>query len=235
MYGVAFGHELASLCVLYGNVFMSTNPFTPSLEQLPEALPIFPLPGVLLLPRQVLPLNIFEPRYLNMTTDALGAGRIIGMIQPESQDAEPPPVYRVGCAGRITAFNETNDGRFLISLTGVCRFAIADELETVRGYRRVCADWSAFRSDLAEVPELEVDFARFEQAAQAYFKARGLEVKWDVIKQLPAAALVDFLAMNLPIGGQEKQAMLETSQGLARYEVLLAVLENGRDREWRNR
>ena len=201
------------------------NPFTPSFEQLPEVLPIFPLPGVLLLPRQVLPLNIFEPRYLSMFGDALGAGRNIGMIQPDGRDRDPPPTHRVGGAGRITAFNETNDGRFLVSLTGVCRFAVTEELETVRGYRRVRADWNAFRADLGEAPDFAIDFARFETSARGYFKARGLEVNWEAVKKMSPAALADFLAMNLPIGNQEKQAILESDEGPARFDILLAVLE----------
>ena len=205
---------------------MSESAFTPSFEDLPEVLPVFPLAGALVLPRQSLPLNIFEPRYLNMVVDALGMGRNIGMIQPEpgAGEAEPPPLCRVGCAGRITAFNETRDGRFVISLTGVCRFEVAQELETRRGYRRISPHWKRFASDLDPAPELELDLERFEKTALDYFAARGLEVKWDAIRKLPGAALVDFLAINLPLAAEDKQALLECDAGAARAELLSGLL-----------
>src|SRR4051812_10231487 len=115
-------------------------------ENLPAVVPIFPLAGVLLLPRGVLPLNIFEPRYLAMTRDAMSGERLIGMIQPSDAEApEPPPVFRTGCAGKITSFSETPDGRFLITLIGLCRFSIKDELPLLSGYRRVAADWAPWR------------------------------------------------------------------------------------------
>src|SRR5690348_16202720 len=124
----------------------------PRIDELPAVLPIFPLVGVLLLPRGKLPLNIFEPRYLNMTRDALGGDRLIGMIQPtgEERQGHPPALYPTGCAGRITAFSETDDGRFLITLTGIARFDVAREIETVRGYRRVLPRWDRFAADLSE-------------------------------------------------------------------------------------
>ena len=121
----------------------------PTFAQLPEAIPIFPLAGVLLLPGGRLPLNIFEPRYLAMTRDALASDWMIGMVQPLSAEdaSERPEVYRIGCAGRITRLSETDDGRYLISLTGLCRFSIADELALHKGYRRAAADWSRFTED----------------------------------------------------------------------------------------
>src|SRR6201999_1864922 len=113
---------------------------------LPEILPIFPLSGVLLLPRGRLPLNIFEPRYLAMIESALGNGRIIGMVQPNGGDSQEPqaPVYNIGCAGRITSFTETEDGRFLINLTGICRFKIMEELSNEKGFRRVKPGWEGY-------------------------------------------------------------------------------------------
>ena len=205
---------------------MGERAFTPSFDDLPPVLPIFPLPGALVLPRQNLPLNIFEPRYLDMVADALGARRNIGMIQPrpDAEGQEPPPVYRVGCAGRITTFNETNDGRFVINLLGVCRFTVAEELPEFRGYRRVRPRWSRFATDLDPAPEIELDIERFEKSALDYFAARRLEVKWDVIRRLPGATLVDFLSVNLPLPVEDKQALLECEAGAARGELLHGLL-----------
>ena len=205
---------------------MSENAFTPSFEELPAVLPVFPLPGALVLPRQNLPLNIFEPRYVNMVSDALGEGRNFGMIQPlpGSEEQETPPLCRIGCAGRVTAFNETRDGRFVISLTGVCRFEVVEELESRRGYRRVTPGWTRFASDLAPAPEIELDLEHFEKIALGYFRARQLEVKWEAIRKLPPAVLVDFLSINLPLAGEDKQALLECEAGMARAELLRGLL-----------
>src|SRR4051812_16478801 len=138
---------------------------------LPEVLPIFPLVGVLLLPRARLPLNIFEPRYLAMTRDALGGERLIGMIQPSdpTTGGMNPPVYPVGCAGRITQFSETDDGRFLITLTGVSRFRIVEEVSLLSGYRRVIPDWKRFEADreIADTPQF--DRARLVRGLKTFF------------------------------------------------------------------
>ena len=205
---------------------MSEYVFTPSFEELPAVLPVFPLPGALVLPRQNLPLNIFEPRYVNLVSDVLGEGRTFGMIQPlpGSEEEETPPLCRIGCAGRITAFNETRDGRFVISLTGVCRFEVREELESRRGYRRVAPDWSRFAADLDAAPEVEFDLEQFEKVAIHYFSARRLEVKWESIRKLPPVALVDFLSINLPLEGGDKQALLECDAGAARAELLRGLL-----------
>ena len=210
----------------YHRGVMSESAFTPSFEELPAVLPVFPLPGALVLPRQNLPLNIFEPRYVNMVSDALGEGRNFGMIQPlpGSEEQETPPLCRIGCAGRITAFNETRDGRFVISLTGVCRFEVGEELESRRGYRRVSPEWTRFASDLDRAPEIEFDLEHFEKIALGYFSARRLEVKWEAIRKLPPAALVDFLSINLPLAGEDKQALLECDAGAARAELLRGLL-----------
>lgn len=209
------------------SVRTSNNPFSPAFEALPTSLPIFPLGGALLLPRQQLPLNIFEPRYLNMVFDALAADRNIGMIQPDAtmKGSDPPQIYTVGCAGRITAFNETDDGRLLINFTGVCRFKVVEEVATTRGYRRVVPDWTPFRADLGEPDELNVDFESFEQTLKRYFDAKGLDVKWDALKQLPHGPMIDFLSMNLPFSVEEKQALLEAEDGASRAQMLTAVAE----------
>ena len=197
-----------------------------TVEQLPSVLPIFPLPGVLLLPRGLLPLNIFEPRYLAMTGDAMNGERLIGMVQPTDPEApEPPPVFATGCAGKITSFTETPDGRFLITLTGVARFSIQNELPPLRGYRRVTPDWSPFRDDLVEETEPVLDRVRLERALRVYFKQHGLEADWDAIRQTSDERLVTSLAMICPFAPPEKQALLEARTLAERSATLLALIE----------
>jgi uncharacterized protein len=192
---------------------------------LPQTLPIFPLAGVLLLPRGKLPLNIFEPRYLAMTRDAMAAERLIGMIQPADPEApEPPPVFGIGCAGRITSFAETEDGRFLITLTGVSRFRVGRELPPLRGYRRVEADWAPFAQD--GVPEsAAIDRARLMAGLKGFFKLHGLAADWDAIAATPEERLVTLLAMICPFAPSEKQALLE-AKGLAeRSQLMIALID----------
>ncbi len=196
-----------------------------SIDHLPEVLPVFPLNGVLLLPRGRLPLNIFEPRYLAMFDDALGGARLIGMIQPSNPAAaEPPPLFSVGCAGRITAFSETGDGRYLVTLDGIARFRVRDELPLQRGYRRVVPDWRAFAGDLAE-EEGGVDRSRLIDLLQAYFRQQGLSASWDAIGQTPDERLVTSLAMICPFQPSEKQALLEADCLSARGRLMMALLE----------
>lgn len=203
---------------------MKSNPFTPDPEDLPGVLPIFPLPRAILLPRAQLPLNIFEPRYLNMTLDALGANRMIGMIQPEpgvrgASDA----VYRTGCAGRITAFNETEDGRLLIILTGVCRFDVMEELPPRRGYRRVRPSWKRFEGDLSTEGVEAVDAAGLLAAVKGYLETREVDADWDALARMPGELLVNYLAMNLPFDDEEKQALLEAPSPPDRQRILLGL------------
>jgi len=204
------------------------RPFHLRLEDLPQILPVFPLPDVLLLPDGRLPLNIFEPRYLAMVQDALGWGRLIGMIQPngtETAAGTEPPLYETGCAGRISSFSETDDGRILLTLTGVCRFKILREVESVRGYRRVAADWSHFRTDLDPIQEPEIDRARLLGVLKAYLKLRNIELNWNALESAGNLALTVSLPMALPFEPREKQAMLETATPAQRGETLLALLE----------
>ncbi len=213
------------------------NPFDPSFEQLPETLPIFPLSGVLLLPGGKLPLNIFEPRYLAMVFDALAGHRMIGMVQPVQPggfagDGMPtddgrPKVHRIGCAGRITSFNEAEDGRLVLALTGVCRFEIVRELDLAQGgYRRVSAVFSPFRADLDHADEaVALDRERLMAALAAFFRARSLSTDWDAVKQAADANLVTSLSMVLPFGPAEKQALLEAADTSARAKLLVALLE----------
>ncbi|OYQ35941.1 peptidase S16 [Niveispirillum lacus] len=205
---------------------MSQNPFDLPYDQLPETIPVFPLTGVLLLPRGKLPLNIFEPRYLNMVQDALATNRMIGMIQPRDGGAgHNPPLYEIGCAGRITSFSETEDGRFLITLTGVSRFHIMQEVATTRGYRRVVADWSGFAVDLEDDTPCEMDRGRLDGVLRAYFKQQGISANWESVAQAPLDRLVTSLAMICPFDAPEKQALLESPDLNSRAQLLLALVE----------
>lgn len=209
---------------------MSGHSFDLTFGQLPDSIPVFPLTGVLLLPEGRLPLNIFEPRYLNMVQDALAAPRLIGMIQPTAPAAEgeTPPLYRTGCAGRITSFSETDDGRLLITLTGICRFNVASELPPLRGYRRVVPDWSPFRADL-EPPATDngtlLDRDRLDPALRAYFQQQGIDANWDAIQQAPDDRLITSLSMICPFDATEKQALLEADDPYRRAQMLLALIE----------
>jgi Lon protease-like protein len=203
---------------------------------LPAVLPIFPLTGVLLLPRGRLPLNVFEPRYLAMIRDALGGDRLIGMVQPcEPQDdnrgprgpATPvnPPVYPVGCAGRITQFAENDDGRFMITLTGISRFRIKDELPLLSGYRRVVPDWQQFADDREMPAAPELDRARLIRGLQSFFTQRHLSVDWSAVEKAPSEHLVTSLAMACPFAPSEKQALLEAADPDARAQLLTTLVE----------
>ena len=206
---------------------MSPNPFDPTFDQLPEIVPIFPLTGVLLLPRGKLPLNVFEPRYLAMTEDALSGNRMIGIIQPSDplSRASVPPIYPIGCAGRITSFSETDDGRYLITLTGVCRFETARELPIVRGYRRVDVSWERFAADLDEPGPALFDRARLVEGLHTYFKIQGISANWDAIETTPDERLVTSLAMICPFEPSEKQALLECGSLSERASMMIAIIE----------
>ena len=201
----------------------------PALEELPEEFPVFPLAGALLLPGGRLPLNIFEPRYLALVEDALASGRMLGMVQPDRRLARGdngPGLYRIGCLGRISAFEESGDGRYLITLTGVARFTIVEEVEKRRGYRRVRGAFSGFAADLQE-PQAGLPFERgvLLAALRRYFAKAGVEANWDTIADRPDAALVVSLAMACPFDAEEKQALLEARDEAERARALLALLE----------
>jgi uncharacterized protein len=200
---------------------------TPRAEDLPPTFPVFPLLGALLLPRGRLPLTIFEPRYLAMTEDALAAGRMFGMVQPDPQHEPPesgPALYRVGCLGRLSSFSETDDGRYLITLTGLCRFAIVKELAPRRGYRRVCAEFAPFAADLAPPEAAGFDREELLAALRRYFKHRGFDANWDAIGQMSDDLLLITLAMVCPFEAAEKQALLEAPNQSDRAATLLALL-----------
>jgi uncharacterized protein len=200
----------------------------PGIATLCETLPIFPLAGVLLLPRGRLPLNIFEPRYLAMTRDALAGDRLIGMVQPSDPNQPAggnPPVYPTGCAGRITSFSETDDGRFLITLTGLCRFRIREELPLVNGYRRVVPQWDEFANDLRNPREPGFDRERLMRGLRAYFDKHQIKAEWNAISSVPGERLVTSIAMVCPFEPSEKQALLEASDLDERAKLLTAIVE----------
>ena len=196
-------------------------------DALPDILPIFPLSGVLLLPRGRLPLNIFEPRYLAMTRDALAGDRLIGMVQPTDPrtPGDNPSVYPIGCAGRITSFAETEDGRFLITLTGTCRFRIREELPLLEGYRRVVPDWSGFTRDLDSDDEPAFDRERLMRGLRAYFQQNQITADWDALGSVPGDRLVTSIAMVCPFEPSEKQALLEATDLNERARLLTAIVE----------
>jgi len=203
-----------------------TGVFDPAFEDLPAEIPIFPLTGVLLLPGGKLPLNIFEPRYLNMTSAALAGDRMIGMIQPTGDnEGAQPEVYRTGCAGRLTSFSETEDGRYLITLSGYLRFDIRQELPLRDGFRTVVPDWTPYREDLAEDDSERIDRDRMLRALKGYFAANQVDANWDAIKDTPTDRLVNALAMMCPFQPSEKQALLEAATLVDRADVMVALLE----------
>lgn len=225
---------------------MDRNPFHPTVDDLPPSLPIFPLPGALVLPDTELPLNVFEPRYVAMILDALKGHRLIGMIQPRNEDGQDapsgpvwtmpdpaaasdpqsdPPVYSVGAAGRITSFSETADGRLLINLYGVSRFRIREHLPNVRGYRRVSVNWSEFASDLEPPQVNQIDRSQLSGLLRAYFEQQGLKADWDTIEKTDLPLLVNTLTMVCPFPANEKQALLEAATVDDRAQMMQTLME----------
>jgi Lon protease-like protein len=197
---------------------------------LPEVIPVFPLPGALLLPRGQMPLNIFEPRYLAMIDDSLRDGhRLVGMIQPDpahNGGSDKPRLFSVGCAGRITQLAETGDGRYLIELTGVARFQIAEELNVSTSYRQSRVTFAPFADDfVARKGEEAVDRGAVLTALREFLKANNLKADWDGIEKAPNEALVNALSMMSPYGPPEKQALLEAPDLKTRAEILVAITE----------
>ena len=197
---------------------------------LTDVIPIFPLPGALLLPRGQMPLNIFEPRYVAMIDGALRAGhRLIGMIQPDSAHSGPadkPTLYKVGCVGRITQIAETGDGRYLLQLTGIARFRVDEELTVATPYRQCRVLYSPFIIDFtARLGEDAVDRASLLRSLTAFLEANNLKADWEDIESAPSEALVNALAMMSPYGPAEKQALLEAPDLKTRAEILVALTE----------
>ena len=203
-----------------------TSVFNPLFEDLPTKIPIFPLTGILLLPHGKLPVNIFEPRYLNMITAALAGHRMIGLIQPTGpNEGDQPDIYKTGCAGRITSFNESEDGRYLVTLSGLIRFDLAEELPLRDGYRVAVPDWGPYCDDLAEETGAGVDRDRMLRALKGYFTVNDVDANWDAIKDTTTDRLVNALAMMCPFQPSEKQALLEALSLGDRANVMVALLE----------
>ncbi|MDX2264984.1 MAG: LON peptidase substrate-binding domain-containing protein [Hyphomicrobiales bacterium] len=202
-------------------------------SDLPRAIPVFPLTGCILLPRSSLPLNIFEPRYLAMVNDAISDSRIIGIIQPQSpggaQESPSGKAYslrQTGCAGRITSFTETDDGRMLVTLTGIARFDVVSERQTTKPYRICEVSAEAYKEDFIPGHGQDlVDWDKFLTILKSYLEARKLVADWQSIQKSPAEMLINTLAMISPYGAEEKQALLEAADLKARSEVLMALAE----------
>ena len=207
---------------------MPQRPASP--QQVPDVVPIFPLTGALLLPYSHRPLNIFEPRYLEMVDFALSTDRLIGLIQPEDTSEESPagqvPLHRIGCLGRITHFEESGDGRYFIILEGVTRFALTEEVERGTPYRLAKISAEAFAADFARNDgEDEVDRARFVKMMRDYAEFASIELNWEEIERTGTAELVNFCAMVSPYGPAEKQVLLEAQTLNDRAETLIAMTE----------
>jgi Lon protease-like protein len=207
---------------------MASNVVYRSSADLPAIIPVFPLPGALLLPLGQLPLNIFEPRYVAMIDDALKGSRLIGMIQPDEAKATSPmqpALYSVGCAGRVTQLAETGDGRYLITLTGITRFKVRGEEVASTLYRQCRVDFSAYEGDLVPSEGADVDRDALLKTLADYLDANRIEADWAGIREAPIEALVNGLSMMSPYGPKEKQALLEAPDLKSRADLLIAVTE----------
>lgn len=198
------------------------------LKQLPTRIPLFPLPGALLLPSGNMPLNIFEPRYLTMIEDAVRGDRIVGMIQPRfdvDEELEVPLLCDVGCLGRVTAYQETGDGRLMVNLAGICRFRIMKEVEEVSGYRN--AEIAGFGEDLEDSSDAAeaVDRDGLLRTFKLFLEANDMEADWDGVREADTETLVNTLSMMSPYGPAEKQALLEAPDLKTRSETLVAITE----------
>ena len=198
------------------------------IADLPDTIPVFPLPGALLLPRGRLPLHIFEPRYLAMIEDCLKTKhRLIGMIQPrEVPGTGEKRLNAIGCAGRLTGFSETEDGRYMITLSGISRFRVRDEVTGFAPYRRCSVDWGGFGRDLGPTEE-DPGFRREEFLALLgrYFAAQNLSTDWSSLKEAETELLINSLSMLCPFGPEDKQALLEAPSLSTRRETLVTLIE----------
>ena len=217
------------------------SPIQTRFEDLPETLGVFPLSGAMLLPWGRLPLNIFEPRYLNLVLDSLKAGRLFGMIQPDYDRTEKrsdpdakvvklqaePALYQIGCVGRVSSFEETDDGRILLTLKGLSRFRVIEELAGEKGYRRLRVSYDEFKDDIETPPKFDLDRDSLIEQLKPYLDAQGMKINVDAIKGLSESTLVTSLCMICPFDPREKQALLEAPSAKARAETLMALLRMG--------
>ena len=194
---------------------------------LPDTIPVFPLPGALLLPRARLPLHIFEPRYLAMVEDCLKTKhRLIGMIQPRQTPNGEKRLQAIGCAGRLTSFSETDDGRFMITLSGASRFRVKEEVQGFAPYRRCLVDWAAFGRDLGNAEEDRgLERAAFLDLLGRFFERQGLSIDWKGLKDADPELLVNSLSMLCPFLPEEKQALLEAPSLMTRRETLVTLIQ----------
>ena len=202
---------------------------------LPPRIPVFPLRGAILLPRATLPLNIFEPRYLAMIDDVMASNRVLGILQPtapaedagmESPEGKSFGLHKVGCAGRITSYKELDDGRYVITLTGVARFEIVGEAETDKPYRIVSASYDRFAADFTEgLGEERVDRENLLRVLKAYLEANQLKTDWSAVTRASNEFLINALSVMSPYSSEEKQALLEAVDLKTRAEVLVALAE----------
>jgi Lon protease-like protein len=198
----------------------------------PQRIPVFPLTGAILLPRATLPLHVFEPRYLHMVEDVMSTSRVLGIVQPASgEEEESPasrtaPLRRIGCAGRITSYEELDDGRLLISLCGIARFELTEEVELAKPYRICTVSYERFLGDFTPgAGEDEVDRERLTDTLHTYLQDRGLKADWTAVAKTATETLVNSLAMVSPYGSEEKQALLEAADLKTRAEMLVALAE----------
>lgn len=194
---------------------------------LPDVIPIFPLPGALLLPRARLPLHLFEPRYLAMLDDALKTdARMIGMIQPYEDAAGNSKLHQIGCAGRVTAMSETEDGRYMITLSGMSRFRVVEEVDGFTPYRRCRVDWSGFEADLGpDETDPQMDRPALMALLERFFEERGLSTDWESMKEAEPELLINSLSMLCPFEPEERQALLEAPCLTTRRETLTTLIE----------
>lgn len=202
---------------------------------LPPRIPVFPLRGAILLPRATLPLNVFEPRYLSLLDDVMSGTRVIGVVQPSGTDDDDEiesPVgkafglRRVGCVGRVTSYQELDDGRLVITLTGIVRFAILDEAVTDKPYRVMSVSYDRFANDLSEgLGEERVDREGLLRVLKNYLEANRMKADWSSIQRASSEALINALSVMCPYGPEEKQALLEAADLKTRAEVLVALAE----------
>ena len=196
-------------------------------EDLPNILPVFPLSNFIIFPRTTVPLNIFEPRYIQMIDQSMKTNRLIGMIQPKkSGELKKPDLYKIGCAGKITSFNETDDGRYLIILNGICRFKIIDEINNDNLYRECNVEYDDFSMDLNEKSE-EIKFSDLNlifQNLKGLFKKQGYEINWKEVEKQSLDQTINTLSMASPFSLEEKQVLLESKDLNMRKERLQEIL-----------
>jgi len=194
---------------------------------MPDVIPVFPLPGALLLPRSKLPLHIFEPRYLSMIEDCMKTrSRFIGMVQPYAARGGDMVLHSIGCAGRLTQISETDDGRYMVTLTGMSRFRVKEEVEGFPAYRRCHVTWEGFESDLGDIEQdPNFDRPKFLVNLKKYFEGQQLSTDWETMKEAEDELLINSLSMMCPFEPEDKQALLEAPSLSTRRETLATLIE----------